>query len=133
MRPSILALLLLISACARGADNDVVRPPESDFRGMPNPSGCYMQVWEFADFTGISDYINGPREYASLREMPNNRTWQNRITSVRIGPAAAVTVFTDENYRGQLLQLPPDSSHRQLPEGIAAQIESLRVACKTGG
>lgn len=130
MRPSILAIMVLVAACARGADNDVVRPPESGFRGMPNPSGCYMQVWEFADFTGTSDYINGPREYMSLRQMPNNRTWQNRIISVRIGPAAAVTVFTDENYRGQLLQLPPDSSHRQLPEGIAGQIESLRVACK---
>ena len=130
MRPSVLAMLLLVSACARGVDSEAVRPPESGFRGMPNPSGCYMQVWEAADFSGTSDYINGPREYASLRQMPSNRTWQNRIVSVRIGPAAAVTVFTDENYRGQLLQLEPDSSHRQLPEAVAGQIESLRVACK---
>ena len=130
MRPAVFVLLLFVSACARGADNDVVRPPESGFRGMPNPSGCYMQVWEFADFMGTSDYINGPREYASLRQMPNNRTWQNRINSVRVGPTAAVTVFTEENYRGQVLQLPPESSHPQFSEGFSAQIESLRVSCK---
>ena len=130
MRPAVFVLFLFVSACARGVDNDVVRPPESGFRGMPNPSGCYMQVWEFADFTGTSDYINGPREYGSLRQMPNNRTWQNRIVSVRIGPTAAVTVFTEEDYRGQVLHLPPDSSHPQLPEGVSGQIESLRVSCK---
>jgi hypothetical protein len=39
-------------------------------------------------------------------------------------------VFTEENYRGQLLQLPPDTSHPQLPEGVAGEIESLRVSCK---
>ena len=100
MRPHVLAMLLLVSACARGPDSEVVRPPDSGFRGMPNPSGCYIQVWEFADFTGTSDYINGPRAYASLRRMSNNRSWQNRIVSVRVGPTATVTAFAAEDFRG---------------------------------
>lgn len=130
MRPYLLAILLLVSACARRADTDVVRPPESAVRTMPNPDGCYMQAWTMADYGGTSDYINGPREYRSLSQMPNNRSWQHRINSVRIGPTAAVTMFTDEDFRGATLQLNPDSAHRQLPGGIAGQIESLRVACK---
>lgn len=98
---------------------------------MPNPDGCYMQVWETAEYAGMSDYINGPREYASLRAMPNKRTWQRRINSVRIGPVASVTVFTDEGFRGAAFELNADSAHRQLPGGIAGQIESVRVNCKS--
>jgi hypothetical protein len=130
VRPYFLAALLLVSACARRGDNAVIRPPDSSFRAMPNPDGCYMQVWEAAEYGGMSDYINGPREYKSLRRMPNNRSWQRRINSVRLGPAAAVMVFTDEDFRGATLQLHPDTAHRQLPVAIAGQIESLRVACK---
>ena len=99
------------------------------FRTMPNPDGCYMQVWETAEYAGMSDYINGPRDYASLRRMPNNRSWQNRIVSVRVGPTATITAFADEDFRGATLQLHSDTAHRQLPGGIAGQIESVRVSC----
>ena len=88
-----------------------------------------MQVWETAEYAGTSDYINGPRDYASLRRMPNNRSWQNRIVSVRVGPTATVTAFADEDFRGAVLQLPADTAHRQLPGGIAGRIESVRVSC----
>ena len=88
-----------------------------------------MQVWETAEYAGMSDYINGPRDYASLRRMPNNRNWQNRIVSVRVGPTATVTAFADEDFRGATLQLHADSAHR-LPGGIAGQIESVRLACR---
>ena len=97
---------------------------------MPNPDGCYIQVWESAGYGGMSDYINGPRNYASLRRMPNNRSWRNRIASVRVGPAAMVTAFVDEQFSGATLQLHADTAHRQLPGGIAGQIESVRVACR---
>jgi hypothetical protein len=98
---------------------------------MPNPDGCYMQVWEAAEYRGTSDYINGPREYSTLRQMPNNRSWQHRIYSVRLGPTASVTVFTDEGFQGATLQFNPDSAHRQLPVNIAGEIESIRVVCKS--
>ena len=129
LRPYLVAVLLLASACARRADNQVLRPPDSIFRTMPNPDGCYMQVWETAEYAGMSDYINGPRDYASLRRMPNNRSWQNRIVSLRVGPTATVTAFADEDFRGAALQLHADSGHRQLPGSISGQIESVRVSC----
>ena len=130
LRTVLLAVLLFASACARRGDNHVVRPPESIFRTMPNPDGCYMQVWETAQYAGMSDYINGPREYASLRKMPNNRSWRNRIASVRVGPTAMVTAFADEEFSGATFQLTADSAHRQLPGGIAGEIESVRVTCR---
>jgi hypothetical protein len=129
LRPYLAAVLLLVSACAGRGDNQVLRPSDSIFRTMPNPDGCYMQVWETAEYAGMSDYINGPRDYASLRRMPNNRSWQNRIVSVRVGSTATVTAFADEDFRGATLQLPADTAHRQLPGGIAGQIESVRVSC----
>ena len=130
LRPSLAAVVLLVSACAGRGDNQALRPPDSIFRTMPNPDGCYMQVWETAEYAGMSDYINGPREYASLRRMSNNRSWQNRIVSVRVGPTATVTAFADEDFRGATLQLHADTAHRRLPGGIAGHIESVRVACK---
>ena len=90
-----------------------------------------MQVWETAEYGGTSDYINGPREYASLRRLSNNRSWRHRIASVRVGPTATVTAFVDEEFRGATLQLRADTAHRQLPHGIAGQIESVRVDCRT--
>jgi hypothetical protein len=131
LRRFLVAVLLFASACARRGDNHVVRPPESIFRTMPNPDGCYMQVWETAEYAGMSDYINGPRDYASLRRMPNNRSWRNRIASVRVGPNAIVIAFADEDFRGATFQLTADSAHRKLPGGITGEIESVRVTCKS--
>jgi hypothetical protein len=130
LRPYLLAVLLLVSACAGSGNTQLLRPPDSFFRTMPNPDGCYMQVWETAEYAGMTDYINGPRDYASLRRMPNNRSWQNRIASVRVGSTATITAFADEDFRGATLQIHADTTHRQLPSGIAGQIESVRVACK---
>jgi hypothetical protein len=61
--------------------------------------------------------------------MPNNRTWRNRIESIRVGPLANVTAFTDEDFHGSGMPLEPGTSHPLLPEDVRARIESLRVSC----
>ena len=98
---------------------------------MPNPDGCYLLVWEQAQFLGASDYINGPRDYPNLRTLPNNRNWHDRIASVRVGPTADVMAFTSENFGGTSLRLAAGSTHAALPDGLVEQIESLRVGCRT--
>lgn len=125
----ILAIaVLVVAGCARRTDTP--GPPELTFKTMPNPEGCYLQVWDGAQYVGVSDYINGPRDYPSLRSLPNNRSWRNRIASIRVGPTAEATAFTNENYQGAAVPLPPGTSHPVLPVAVAAQIESLRVACR---
>jgi hypothetical protein len=31
---------------------------------------CYLQVWSAEQHLGISEFINGPRDYPSLRRLP---------------------------------------------------------------
>ena len=124
MRPALVLALVLVSGCA----HDATRTSDVFNRTMPNPEGCFLQVWDGSQYGGVSDFINGPREYPNLREMPNNRTWRNRIASLRVGPQANATAFTDENFQGTRMTFEADTNHALLPENVSAQIESLRIA-----
>lgn len=99
---------------------------------MPNPSGCYVQVWDGPQSAGVGDYINGPARHASLRDLPGRRTWRNRIRSLRLGPAANATVWADENFTGTSLRL-TEVDYMQLPPSLSARIESLEIACLPPG
>lgn len=107
----------------------MTRPPEALFRAMPNPDGCYLQVWNGPQYTGQFDYINGPRSYPTLRSMANQRNWQRRIASVRVGPTATATAFPDENFQGGAFELAARAQFSTLPEIITRRISSLRIQC----
>jgi hypothetical protein len=96
---------------------------------MPNPDGCFVQVWDQPDFRGVFDYINGPQHYPSLRDMPGGREWSNRILSAKVGPDATVMLYADENARGASITLRTDTEYRTLPLAFRATGESLTVAC----
>ena len=129
VRLAILALVVIVAGgCARRTD--AARSADVVFRTMPNPEGCYLQVWDGAQYLGVSDFINGPRDYPSLRSLPNKRSWRNRIASVRVGPTAEAMAFTNENFQGAAVPLLPGTSHPVLPENAVARIESLRVSCR---
>jgi hypothetical protein len=96
---------------------------------LPSPDGCFVQVWDQPHFTGASDYINGPRRYATLRDMPGRRPSHNRIRSMDVGRSAVVTIWSDENFGGSTLRLLRDAAHPELPSGLTAQIESMVVEC----
>ena len=96
---------------------------------MPNPDGCYVQVWDAPKHTGIADYINGPQSYPNLRSMANQRNWNERIASLRVGPNAKATAFADENFRGGAYELPARTTVSALPETMTRRISSLRIEC----
>lgn len=122
LRICAVVLLLLSGAC--GA-------PRSRFAGMtmPSPDGCFVQVWDGPSFVGASDYMNGPSVYPSLRDLPGGRLWQDRIRSAKVGPAASVTAWSDENLQGSTMRLVTDTEYPRLPEAMTAQIESMAVEC----
>lgn len=123
----LLVTVVLLAACARRTDMTQGDPLGN--RTMPHPDGCYVQVWDRLQYAGASDFINGPREYATLRRMPNNRSWRNRIASVRVGPIATATAFTDEHFQGASVPLGPGTEHPAVAQVTSASIESLRVEC----
>jgi hypothetical protein len=114
-------VLLLAAGCGR--------PGEPLSLTMPNPDGCFVRVWEQERFVGVSDFINGPRAYPSLRDLPRGRNWQNRIRSVEVGPAATAIVWSDETYRGLNVRLTTSAQYPRLAEGLTAGIESMAIEC----
>ena len=96
---------------------------------MPNPEGCFVQVWDGPQLTGITDYINGPKAYLTLRDLPGARVWRNRIRSVKTGVAARATVYGEENFQGPTLRLLPDREYRTFAEGLSGRIASMNVEC----
>jgi hypothetical protein len=95
---------------------------------MPNPTGCYVQVWDAPKATGTSEYINGPAKHVTLRDLPGRRMWSNRIRSLRLGPAANATVWTDENFGGKSERL-IEVDYMQLPPALSAKIQSMEITC----
>jgi hypothetical protein len=114
--------LLLIAACAG-------RQPRQQGMTMPSPDGCFIQVWDAPHFAGAADYINGPREYANLRDLPGGRRWSGRIRSLRVGPEAMATAHADEHFRGTSVRLDRGSEYVKLPTPIKDEIESLQIEC----
>jgi hypothetical protein len=120
-----LAVLSLLAACKSALSLDAVGS------AAPNPDGCYVQVWEGPDKTGLGDFINGPARLARLRDTPGRRPWRNRIGSLQLGErAASVTVWADEDFRGTSQRL-TQVEYRRLPDGLSRRIESMEIACRT--
>ena len=74
---------------------------------MPSPDGCYLEVCG-PDFNGASEFINGPRGYEHLRDLPGRLSWKGRIRSVRVGPTARAIAWSDEGFEGTSLLLTTD-------------------------
>src|SRR5262245_39610259 len=96
---------------------------------MPNPSGCYVKVFDREQFRGAADFINGPRRYATLDGLPRGARWNKRIRSVQVGPGAVVTVWADEKFKGPSLQMRSDRRYGFLMESYAGRIKSMDVSC----
>jgi hypothetical protein len=117
----VLALLVL-AACAG-------RTPRQQGMAMPSPDGCFVEVWDAPRLEGAVDYINGPRQYATLRDLPAGRAWSGRIRSLKVGPGAQATAHTDEHFRGNSLSLDRGRSYVELPPSISGRIASLQIEC----
>jgi hypothetical protein len=122
MKPLLAVALVLAAGCGRPG------LPLAHLT-MPNPEGCFVRVWEEERLTGASDFINGPRAYASLRDLPGGRNWQDRIRSVEVGPTATAFVWSNETFRGFNVRLAPGAQYPVLAKGLTADIESVAIEC----
>lgn len=96
---------------------------------MPNPTGCYVKVFDREQFQGVAEFINGPHRYATLDTLPNEAKWNNRVRSVQVGPGAAVTVWADEKYEGASIHLIANRKYGALIDSLAGKIKSMDVSC----
>jgi hypothetical protein len=128
MRSMFVAILLgmVFAVGCAGRSGRSTRQGETT---MPSPEGCFVQVWDAPSFGGVTDYINGPRAYTNLRDLPGARIWADRIRSVKTGVAAAVIVFARENFQGASLRLSPDRDYPTFPLELSGHIASMRIDC----
>jgi hypothetical protein len=96
---------------------------------MPDPGGCFVLVYEQPAFTGAREFINGPRTYTALTNLPFGANWRRRIRSVDVGPGASATLWTNEGFQGASLTLRPDTRHPRLSEDLSGRVESLEIGC----
>ena len=96
---------------------------------MPSPDGCYLQVWDSPGFNGASEFINGPRRYEHLRDLPGRLSWKGRIRSVRVGPTAHAIAWSNEGFKGASLLLTTDRPRAEGFATLPVDVESLDVRC----
>ena len=101
-------------------------------RGMtaPNPSGCYIQVFDGERLRGVADFINGPMRYGTLSNLPNGADWNGRIRSVDVGPAATATIWTGANRSGKSMDLHLDRLYPVLPAEFSGKVRSMDLRCE---
>ena len=98
-------------------------------RTMPNPDGCFVQVWDRPGFAGASDFINGPRQYPHLRDLPGRRSWTDRIGSVRVGAGVSAVAWSQEQFGGRRAELTADSLERGAFAAVPVKVQSLEIRC----
>jgi hypothetical protein len=123
-----VSVAVMLGVVAGGCAGRSARQGETT---MPSPEGCFIQVWDLASFAGVTDYINGPRSYTNLRDLPGARIWADRIRSMKTGVAARAIVYAHENFTGTSLRLSPDHDYPTFPQALSGHIASMRIDCPT--
>jgi Peptidase inhibitor family I36 len=123
--PRFLALLTVLLLAAS--------PPAGPLSALqsPNPNGCYVYVYENAEFAGARYVFNGPARFRTLKRTlsEGELSWDNRIRSLRVGEAATVTVFTETSFAGRSTRFTAGTAHPRLEPAFAGHIQSAVLEC----
>lgn len=100
---------------------------------VPEPNQAIL--FEHVNYDGEALYLEAGQEFSDLREagMQGGKTWNDKISSIKIGKDAMVRVWTDINYTG-ISQLYPKKNEKGYVsytslhgEGWGDKISSLEV------
>jgi hypothetical protein len=97
----------------------------------PNPNGCYVYVYENAEFGGARYVLNGPARFRTLKRTLSEGElgWDNRIRSLRVGDTANLTVYTETSFAGRSQRFPAGTADRHLEPAFAGHIQSAILEC----
>jgi hypothetical protein len=123
-RACIVAVVLLTACSSRSVITPAVRSVT-----MPAPDGCYVLVYEGPQFTGAHEFLNGPRKYSNLSNLPFGANWRQRIRSAEVGPQASVTMWADTGFQGPSQTFGPGTKQAELSEALSGQVESVDIGC----
>ncbi len=89
-------------------------------------NGCWVQLWDRANYTGNSLRLVGPADFPYLRV--GEADWQPQVHSLHVGPNAYVQCYEDLNFHDSVFWLLPNQRVEDLTElACNDEIDSLRV------
>ncbi len=103
-------------------DDDVVRQSEQ----------CWVEVHEDADFVRDKPWtrIQGPSELENLDNLAGY-DWNDRISSIRVGPDAIVQVYEHAKFRGEVREYGYGRYIDNLDDdGLNDHVSSIKIRCR---
>lgn len=107
---------------------DTGLPTSSSVAGTNGGDGCWVHLFEEDDFDETDDNyrLTEPGRYADLNNLAGAADdWTDEAESIRVGPEATVTFWSETEFRGQPTELGPGSERADLDE----EPESLELTC----
>ncbi len=114
----LVSVVLGLAAITAGAT-----PPD----GVGGGRKCYLQLFDGDSFQGDpDDTVYGPGRFANLRNLPGTREsdWGGEVDSLRVGSAATVQVWAQENFGGAPQTYGPGTEQTN-----AEEFYSMEIAC----
>lgn len=90
--------------------------------------GCWVHLFEDDDFQEDDDHFRlaEPGRYSDLGNLPGaTDDWTDEAESIRVGPDATVTIWSDTDFEGEWIELGPGSEQADLDD----EPESLELLC----
>lgn len=89
---------------------------------------CSVHLWDGKNYTDDNIVIKAAGRYSNLRNLPNanNQDWSDEADSLKVGSAATVKLWADENFTGASQTLKPGT---QIPN-LSEEPESIEITCK---
>jgi len=108
--------------------NDVETPePGAETEGPDD--GCFIHLFDGEDFDDQDDNFQliDPGEYKNLADLPGaDKDWTDEADSLRVGSAATVTIYSEENFEGTSKELKPDTEVAD----VEHEPKSLEMVCE---
>ena len=118
-----------MTACALPSGNPAPGTPTPNEPGTDQGTnnGCYIHLFDGDDFdsTDTNNVINGSGRFATLTNLPGATTdWNGEMDSFKVGSAATVQVWDDENFTGDTQTYGPNTEQ---PD--ADEFSSVEIGC----
>ena len=104
-------------------------PPNTAKASTPNAGNpCYVHLFDDDNFADENDIVYGPGKWSNLRGLPGATEvdWGGESDSLKVGPAATVKVWANENFQGDSQTFEPGT---EMPK-LAAEFRSMEITCK---
>lgn len=113
---------------ATGATDDTSGSTGSTIAPSGDASECWVHLYDGDRFDAREpDFrLTEPGRFANLRDLPGaTQDWSDDADSIRVGPKATVTIWSQTDFQGRSQVLQPGSEHPDLDD----EPLSLELAC----